>query len=144
MILTKMCVGVCVCMCVVTRRSDYPRLFDWRSGLLTTLTHDSWLFNYSAVPNLHTLQITTVHAKSSQSAVTIRFLVTVLKTGGNSASVPNCTDQDFSSQTPLQIWRTPKHASVITSRHGLRRKYRSLLYSNRFGGNLFVCEGVTQ
>jgi hypothetical protein len=43
--------------------------------------------NYKAVANLHNLQITRVHAKSFQSAVTSRFLVTVLNNGVSSDSV---------------------------------------------------------
>jgi hypothetical protein len=42
---------------------------------------------YNAIADLHTLQITKVHAKSSQSAFTSRFLATDLKIGHSSASV---------------------------------------------------------
>jgi hypothetical protein len=43
--------------------------------------------NYNAVVNLHTLQITTAHAKPSHSAFTSRFLIMDLNTGDSSASV---------------------------------------------------------
>jgi hypothetical protein len=43
--------------------------------------------NYGAIANLHTLQITIVHAKSSQSVFTSRFLVTDLNNGDSSTSV---------------------------------------------------------
>jgi hypothetical protein len=39
------------------------------------------------------------------------------------------------------LWRTSKPVSVITFQ---RRKQCSLLCSNRFRGNVFVCDGVTQ
>jgi hypothetical protein len=44
-------------------------IFDWRLDLLTTLTHGATTFNYSAITDIHTLQITTSHATSFQSAV---------------------------------------------------------------------------
>jgi hypothetical protein len=40
---------------------------------------------YNAVADLHTLQISRAHAKSSQSAFTSRFLVTDLNNGDYSA-----------------------------------------------------------
>jgi hypothetical protein len=43
--------------------------------------------NYGAITNLHTLQITTAHAKSSKSAFTGQFLVTDLNNGDPSDSV---------------------------------------------------------
>jgi hypothetical protein len=43
--------------------------------------------NYNAVANLHTLQITTAHAKPSQSGFASRFPVTNLSSGDSSASV---------------------------------------------------------
>jgi hypothetical protein len=48
--------------------------------------------NYTTITNCHTLQITTVHTKSFQSAVTSHFLVTDLNNGDSSASILNCTD----------------------------------------------------
>jgi hypothetical protein len=42
---------------------------------------------YNAITDLHTLQITRAHAKSSQSAFTSHFLVTDLNNGHSSASV---------------------------------------------------------
>jgi hypothetical protein len=42
---------------------------EWRLGLLTTLTHKVTTFNYSAIADSHTLQFSTAHAKSFQSAV---------------------------------------------------------------------------
>jgi hypothetical protein len=37
--------------------------------------------------------------------------------------------------------QTPKSVSVVTSRHGPRRIHHSILYSNRFRGNVFICDG---
>jgi hypothetical protein len=42
---------------------------------------------YNAIADLHPLQITIAHAKSSQSAFTSRFLVTDLNDRDSSASV---------------------------------------------------------
>jgi hypothetical protein len=41
-------------------------------------------------------------------------------------------------------WLTSELVSIVTSQHRLHRKHCSLLYSNYFCGNMFVCEGVTQ
>jgi hypothetical protein len=57
----------------------------------------------NTITKFHTLKITTAQAKSLQSAVTSRFLVTDLSNRDFSASVLNCTDEVFSSQTPLQL-----------------------------------------
>jgi hypothetical protein len=38
-------------------------VLDWRLELLTTLTRLVATLNYSAISDLHTLQITTAHAK---------------------------------------------------------------------------------
>jgi hypothetical protein len=43
--------------------------------------------NYTAIANLHILQITGAHAKPFQSAFTGRFTVTDLKNGDSSATV---------------------------------------------------------
>jgi hypothetical protein len=71
--------------------------------LVTTL-------NYSAIVDLRTLQITTAHDKSSQSAVfTSRSLVTASKHGDSLASALTSSPavsqahQAFFSQTPLQL-----------------------------------------
>jgi hypothetical protein len=49
--------------------SHYARRLDRRLDLLTTLTQLVTTLNYSAIVNLHTLQITTARTKSFQSAV---------------------------------------------------------------------------
>jgi hypothetical protein len=73
--------------------------------LLTTL-------HYSAIADLHTLQITTAHTKSFQSAVSSsvvpwqRLLTVVILQLPRSLRCPltlNCTFYVFSSQTPLQL-----------------------------------------
>jgi hypothetical protein len=115
--------------------------------------------NYNA--NLHILQINRAHAIPFQSAFTSRFLVTDLNNGDTSASVltsllsgkypttelllqltnPQAggrhTPTSYSSQIELQTL-----LSVITSRHGLRRKHRfqQFLYCCAWArrGNLFV------
>jgi hypothetical protein len=43
--------------------------------------------SYKAIVNLHTLQITRAHVKSSQSAFSSRFLITHLNNGDTSSSV---------------------------------------------------------
>jgi hypothetical protein len=48
--------------------------------------------DFNSTANFHTLQITTAHAKSFQSAVTSRFPETDLNNGDSSASVLDCTD----------------------------------------------------
>jgi hypothetical protein len=53
-------------------------------NLLTTYTHDS-TSNYSATPDLDTLQIT--RTRAAQSVFTSHFLVTDLNNGDSSASV---------------------------------------------------------
>jgi hypothetical protein len=68
--------------------SDYKRGLDWWLDLLNTYTHNSLLHaTYSAIANLHTLQITKAHAKSSQSDFTSRFVVTDLNNWDSSAFV---------------------------------------------------------
>jgi hypothetical protein len=66
------------------------------------MTHD---YTYSAIADLHTLQISAAHAKSFQSAVsyTNRSLVMASDSGDSSTSSLNWTDKVFSSQTPLQL-----------------------------------------
>jgi hypothetical protein len=86
-VMTKNCIRH---LCSITWRSDCRQCFGLEIGfidhnLMTTLNH-------SAIANLHTLQITTAHAKSFQSTVTSRFPVTDLNNGDSSASVLNCTD----------------------------------------------------
>jgi outer membrane receptor for monomeric catechols len=80
---------VCLYVCHVYECVTLDRVLDWIWGLLTTYTYDSELrtSNYSATDNLHTLHMTTAHAKSSQSAFTSRFLVTDLNNGDSSVSV---------------------------------------------------------
>jgi hypothetical protein len=56
------------------------RVLDWRLDLLTAYTHIVTTNNYGSSTNLHTLQITRAHAKSSQSAFTGRFVVTDFNT----------------------------------------------------------------
>jgi hypothetical protein len=53
----------------VTCWSDYRRGLDWRLDLLTINARLVTTLNYSAIANLHTLQMSTAHAKSFQSAV---------------------------------------------------------------------------
>jgi hypothetical protein len=57
-----------------------------------------------ASPNLHTLQITIAHAKSSQSAFTSRFLVTDLNNVESSASVLTSLLSGEYSTTELTLY----------------------------------------
>jgi hypothetical protein len=71
---------------IVTRGSvtiDGVWIVNWIYGPLT----DRNSSNYSAISNVHTLQITRACTKSSERAFTSRFLVTDLNTGDSSASV---------------------------------------------------------
>jgi hypothetical protein len=124
--------------------SDYKRGSDWRLDLLTTY-RSLTTSNYSAIANLHILQITTAHAKPSQSAFTSRFLVTDLNNGDSSASVLTSL---LSGEYPTTEFIVTIVLN-ITSRHGPRRKHclQHFLYCCvwiRCRGNMFVCECVTQ
>jgi hypothetical protein len=96
----------------------------FKTRLVTTL-------NSSAIP----LQITTAHAKSFQSVFSSRSLVTA-SNSRDSSTAP----------TKFSLHRLPYNSLqtlapvvlIITSRHGSRKKYRSLLYSNRCRANRFA------
>jgi hypothetical protein len=106
--------------------------------------------NYNTISDLHTLRTTTAHAKSYQSAVCSPAILWNWHLTVEILQFPcslhcplalSCTNEVFSSQTPLQLWQTSKPIPVITSRHGPHRKHGSLLYSNHFRGTcLFVKE----
>jgi hypothetical protein len=78
---------------------------------------------------------------------TSRSLITASNSGDSSASALtsflSLLFTDFVT-TLCYNCLTSKLVSVMTSRHGPCRKHRTLLYSNSFRGNMFVCEGVTQ
>jgi hypothetical protein len=99
--------------------------------------------NYSAIDDLHTLEITTAHAVFSVCCVfSSCSLVTASNSGYSSASALSTTPTKSSLHRlpykfPRYHWLTSKFVSVITSRHGPRRKHHSLSYSNRFRGNVF-------
>jgi hypothetical protein len=111
--------------------------------------------NYGAIADVHTLQIATSHAKSFQSAVlTSPSLVTSSNNGDSSASALSSLP-DGSQLLRLSLIFTDsltndvtsKLVSVITSRHGPRRKHRfqQFLYScaqTRCPGNLFVSRSL--
>jgi hypothetical protein len=83
---------MCVYVYIVTR-SDYRRGSGLEIGFIEHI--NTWLvttLNYSAIANLHDLQITTAHITSFQSVVISRFPVTDLNNGDSSASVLNYTD----------------------------------------------------
>jgi hypothetical protein len=91
-----------------------------------TYWQQTWLVstsNYSAVTDLHTSQITGAHAKSSQPAVSIRFLVSDLNNGDSSAPVLISL---LFGKYPTSDWT---HSSLtvllITSLHGPHRKHHS-------------------
>jgi hypothetical protein len=57
-------------LCVVTRRNDCKRRFKLEIGFIDYFNlRLVTILNYSVVANLRTLQISTAHAKSYQSAV---------------------------------------------------------------------------
>jgi hypothetical protein len=132
----------------VAYMSDCRQRLDWGLDLLPTLTHDSWLqLNCSAIADLHT-----AHAKSFQacSIFISRSLVTACRSGDSSAlrwlrcSVAiSCTKSSLHRLPYNYLW-TLAPVVLVTSRCGPLSKQRSLLYSSRFQGNMFVSEGVTQ
>jgi hypothetical protein len=137
---------------IITCISNYRRGLDWRLDLLTTLTRLMTTRNYIAITNLHNLQITTARAKSFQSAVSSpvvpwwRLLTLYV------VQFPRWLYCRWLSTAPItsSLHRLPYNwplslllASVITSRHGQRRKHRSLVYSNAFPW-VNVYEGVTK
>jgi hypothetical protein len=75
--------------------SDYRRGFGLEIRFICHLQVVT-TSNYNTIANFLTLQITTAHANSFQSAVTSRFLVTDISNGDSRASVLNCTDYVFS------------------------------------------------
>jgi hypothetical protein len=85
-------------------------------------------FNYSAITCIHTLQITRAHAKSSQFAVTSRFLVTNLNNGDSSASMLTSLPAGYCSTTELLL----QTVLLITSRHRPLIKHRSSLLKFSF------------
>jgi hypothetical protein len=108
--------------------------------LLTTYTQELWTTStYNAIADLHTLQITRSHAKTSQSAFTSRFLATDLNNEYSSAcdhavarwlTHHNWTRFDYSaiSSRPPSQNSTELIAPtvlVITSRYGPHRKHCS-------------------
>jgi hypothetical protein len=66
---------------------DYRRGLDLCVFINRLYTRSGATSTYNAIADLHILQITTAHAKSTQSAFTSRFLVTDLNNGDPSASV---------------------------------------------------------
>jgi hypothetical protein len=120
-------------------------VLDWRLDLLTTLTHDSWQHLIIARSLISTFYKSLQHTPSLFSLLCLHQ--SIPGNGFQQWGFFNCTDQVRPSQTPIQmtlLQLTSKLVSVITSRLGPRRKHRLLLYPNRFHGNVFVCEGVTQ
>jgi hypothetical protein len=91
-----------------------------------------------AIANFHTLQITTTHAKSFQSVAisTSRSLVTASNSGDSSTAPARFPLDKFPYDSLLaHSVVTPTNfqtVSVLKSRHGLRRKHRSVLRSDRF------------
>jgi hypothetical protein len=116
----------------------------WQTGIVTFLC-DCWqgsgletgfidhlqvitTNDYNNIANFHTLQITTAHAKSFQSAFTSRFPVTDLPLHQLSLLFTDSLITDY-WQLSVDNWLTSKFVFVITSRHGPCRKHHSLLYS---------------
>jgi hypothetical protein len=127
---------------------DYRRGFGFDIGFIHHLfTQLGTTSNYSTILNLHTLQITTAHAKSFPACCvfTSRSLVTAPNSGDSSVFAPKSTLNDgFLPTDSFLHWlpcRTDLVAPVvffINPRCGLRRKHRSFSYANSFRGNLFT------
>jgi hypothetical protein len=101
-------------------------------------------FNYSAIADFHSLQITTAHTKSFQSAV---FSSCSLATASNNRDSSTAPIKFTLHRLPYNF--LPTHS--VTTEYLLNlsqprtcRKYHSLLYLSRFCGNMPFCEGVTQ
>jgi hypothetical protein len=115
---------------------------DWRSDLLTTLIQDSWLHLITAPSLIFTICRSIQHTLSLCRL--LRHHQSFPGNGFVSGNSSTALNKSSLHRLPLPLRRTSRPVSVITSRHGPRRKHSSLLYSNRFRGNVFVCEGVTQ
>jgi hypothetical protein len=129
--------------------------FDWWLDLLTTLTHDS-LLHLIIVPSL----ISTLYKLLQHTLSLFSLLCLHQSFPGNgfwqSRFFSFCTHlvACWLSTVPTKSslhrlpynshWTLASLALLVTSQHGTQRKHRSLLYSNRFQGNMFVCESVTQ
>jgi hypothetical protein len=126
---------------------DYRRGFGSDIGFIYHLYRQlRTASNYSAIANLHILQITTAHAKFFQPAVfTSRSLVTASNSGDSSASalksslnggsLPNDT---FLHRLPYRTDLVAPISFLINTRHGPGRQQRSFSYVNRFHGNVFT------
>jgi hypothetical protein len=120
---------------IFTNWSDHRLGFGLEIGFIDRFTTRlETTSNYSAIAKVHTLQITTAHAKSFPACCvfTSRFLATASKRGDSSASAltsllpgsqlwTNCCNCQLSSDSLTE--------SYLTSRHGPCRKHRSFLYS---------------
>jgi hypothetical protein len=94
--------------------------------------------NYSAITNIHTSQITTIHAKSFLACCvfTSRYLVTALsveilqlsalKSSLNGGSVPTIT---FLHGLPYRTDSVAPVVFLIAPRHAPRRRHRSFSYA---------------
>jgi hypothetical protein len=135
-------------MCCHVVWSDYRRGFgldiEFIDHLYTKLETTS---NYSATANLHTLQITTAHAKSFPACCvfTSRSLVTASNSGDSSASALKCSLNGGSPPTDNFLHRLPYRTDLvapivflITPRYGPRPQHSSFSYANRFRGNVFT------
>jgi hypothetical protein len=111
--------SMCVCDC--------RRGMDWWMDLLTQWYTPLGTSNYSAIVNLHILQITSAHTKHSPacSVFNSRFLVTDVNRGDSSASCPQILPSRFLYRTDCQL-STELVAPVLffkTSRRGPRRQH---------------------
>jgi hypothetical protein len=103
---------------------DYRRGIDWILDLLTQLGTTS---NYSAIDNLHNLQITT--APISLFPARFVFISRSLATASNSEDSSDSPPRVMSSQPPVQNFLSTQLNSLlqtvlrITSRHGPHRKH---------------------
>jgi hypothetical protein len=118
---------------IVTYMCDYRRGLDWRLDLLTTYRSELQVtITLSPISSLykslqHTLKLFSLLCFTSRSLVTTSNI-------GDSLIAPS----KYSLHIFPYDWLTSKLVSVITSGLGPRRKHRSLLYTNRFCGEL-VC-----
>jgi hypothetical protein len=120
-------------------KSDSRQGFGLEIGFIDHLQAVT-INNHNTIANVHTLQITTAHTKTFQSAV---FTSRCPVTDSNSWDSSNAPTKSSLHRFPYN-WLNSKRVSFVTFRHGSRRKHRSSSYPNSFRGNVPVCEAVTQ
>jgi hypothetical protein len=139
----------------VTMILDEMGFLDLRLDLFTTSTHNLWLHLIIAPSLIFTHHYSTHYDFSVSSVFTSRSLVTASNSGVLSASTltllliapteSSLHGLPFIALNNSFCYRrlTSKLVSVVTSQPRPHTRRCSLLYSNCFCGNMFVCKDVT-